>query len=147
MTYRRLQRDLKQWQTLHQLQSIDLEVAQAELDRIRELRAELASKLQILQQDWDYAVALQAREFVLRSELMNFLNTQHQKIESTRQQLSENQKALDVQIDRVQQLELSRKLMHREQTLVQSELTIKHWDAQELQLQELSGVCYANSNR
>jgi hypothetical protein len=100
-----------------------------------------------LQQDWDYAVALQAREFVLRSELMNFLNTQHQKIESTRQQLSENQKALDVQIDRVQQLELSRKLMHREQTLVQSELTIKHWDAQELQLQELSGVCYANSNR
>lgn len=147
MTYRRLQRDLKEWQTLHQLQSIDLEVAQAELDRLREQRAELASKLQILQQDWDYAVALQAREFVLRSELMNFLNTQHQKIESTRQQLAENQKALDVQIDRVQQLELSRKLMHREQTLVQSELTIKHWDAQELQLQELSGVCYANSNR
>lgn len=147
MTYRRLQRDLKEWQALHQLQSIDLEVAQAELDRLREQRAELASKLQILQQDWDYAVALQAREFVLRSELMNFLNTQHQKIESTRHQLAENQKALDVQIDRIQQLELSRKLMHREQTLVQSELTIKHWDAQELQLQELSGVCYANSNR
>jgi hypothetical protein len=144
MTIRRLNRELKQWQSLTQLQQQALETELSKLDNIS---AELRNQQQLqqqLQQDWDYAVALQTRDLAMRETLMNYLSHQHTQLQAAASLVSGLERQKTQQTSKVQQTQLVDNMMQAKQQLAFRQLATKALDAQELQVSELAGVYYAN---